>query len=168
VHSEGLGKGSTFALTFPLVAQQLSIPSDAASPGIAAASQGRTKQRLLLVEDHAATRASLQRLLEHRGYRVTAAGTLGQARELVRQARFDLLLSDIGLPDGSGYELMTEVRRHWDVPGIALSGYGMEADVELSREAGFIKHLTKPVSVHALDAALAGIEGLRAKAPDGD
>lgn len=157
-HSDGPGKGATFALTFPLVDQSLPEPETVREMAVSALHAGTERRRLLLVEDHSATRASLQRLLEHRGYEVTAAGSVGHARDLARKERFDLLLSDIGLPDGNGYELMSELRQRWGLPGIALSGYGMETDVVLSKEAGFTEHLTKPVSVHALDAALAGVE----------
>jgi signal transduction histidine kinase/ActR/RegA family two-component response regulator len=164
-HSDGSGKGSTFTLTFPLASRPAAAPAPAA-PAVVSTLAGATRRRLLLVEDHAATRASLQRLLEHRGYQVTVAATVDQARDLARRGRFDLLLSDIGLPDGSGYELMAELRRRWGLPGIALSGYGMEADVVLSKEAGFTEHLIKPVSVYALDAALAGAERLRSESRD--
>ncbi|HEX2862203.1 MAG TPA: ATP-binding protein [Lacunisphaera sp.] len=156
--SDGPGRGSAFTLTFPLVKQSLHVADTAGATPFLAVNSGADRRRLLLVEDHAATRVSLQRLLEHRGYRVAAAASLAEARNLTGHERFDLLLSDIGLPDGNGYELMSELRQKWGLPGIALSGYGMEADVVMSKEAGFVEHLTKPVSVHALDTALAGVE----------
>jgi signal transduction histidine kinase/ActR/RegA family two-component response regulator len=159
--SDGPGHGASFALTFPLVAQPSAVPEGPVSPG-GTLFVGADRRRLLLVDDHAATRASLKRLLERRGYHVTVAGGVEEARSLVRGERFDLLLSDIGLPDGDGYALMSELRKRWGLPGIALSGYGMEADVILSKQAGFSEHLTKPVSVHALDAALAGIDRMQA------
>jgi DNA-binding response OmpR family regulator len=67
------------------------------------------------------------------------------------------LISDIGLPDGSGYALMKEFRERYGMVGISLTGYGMEEDVSRSREAGFMQHLTKPVRMQSLDAALSSI-----------
>jgi signal transduction histidine kinase len=155
--SAGAGTGSTFTLSFPLV----EAPSASAHPAVPVrpnlARPGEASKRLLLVEDHAATRLSLTRLLERRGYQVDAAGSLAQARELAGRKAFDLVLSDIGLPDGNGYELMAGLRDRAGLTGIALSGYGMEADVAQSKEAGFSAHLTKPVSVQALDTVLASV-----------
>ncbi len=67
---------------------------------------------------------------------------------------FDVLVSDLGLPDGSGYDVIRRVRAHQIVPGIAMSGYGMEEDVRRTREAGFTEHLVKPVEVSQLIAAI--------------
>jgi DNA-binding response OmpR family regulator len=64
------------------------------------------------------------------------------------------VVSDIGLPDGSGLDLMRELGQRWGLRGIALSGYGTEDDVRRSREAGFLQHLTKPVTPRALEAAI--------------
>jgi CheY-like chemotaxis protein len=155
--SAGPGTGSTFTLSFPLVearrgAAEATAPVERAAP--AAGEDGR-RLRLLLVEDHVATRQSLMRLLQRRGYEVESAGSVAQARDLAARSSFDLVVSDIGLPDGTGYELMAGLRDQAGLRGIALSGYGMETDVALSREAGFVTHLTKPVSVQALDEALA-------------
>lgn len=162
--SDGPGKGSTFTLTFPLATQAMSAPEAVQARAFPSIPSGRHRGRILLVEDHAATRVSLQRLLERRGYQVMSAGSLGQARDLTSRERFDLLLSDIGLPDGNGYELMSELRQRWGLSGIALSGYGMETDLIQSKEAGFAEHLIKPVSAHALDAALDTMERTQAGA----
>ncbi|HEX8281384.1 MAG TPA: response regulator, partial [Chthoniobacterales bacterium] len=67
---------------------------------------------------------------------------------------FDLLVSDIGLPDRSGYELMEELRAQKNMRGIALSGFGMENDVNRAREAGFSEHLTKPINFERLEEAI--------------
>jgi CheY-like chemotaxis protein len=112
----------------------------------------------LLVEDHEPTRTSLAKLLIRRGYEVRTATSLAEARALAAAAPFDLLLSDLGLPDGNGCELMAEFRHDASVRGIALSGYGMDIDVAQSRAAGFGAHLIKPVSVQVLEKALAQIE----------
>ena len=84
-------------------------------------------------------------------------GGLGRRRRSPRRrARAALRpgLSDLGLPDGSGLDLMRELAGRTALRGIALSGYGMEEDVRQSLEAGFAKHLTKPVNLQALQAAL--------------
>ncbi len=157
--SAGPGTGSTFTLSFPLAVAR--SPGTESAPPVEHSApplnpDGR-RLRVLLVEDHVATRQSLMRLLQRRGYEVESAGSLAQARGLAARGAFDLVLSDIGLPDGSGYELMAELRDQFGLRGIALSGYGMETDIALSREAGFVTHLIKPVSVQALDDALATI-----------
>jgi DNA-binding response OmpR family regulator len=74
--------------------------------------------------------------------------------EKVRTQEFDLLISDIGLPDRSGYELMREVRVNKPLPGIALSGFGSEEDVNQAREAGFAEHLTKPINFERLEKTI--------------
>src|SRR5690606_28522700 len=97
--------------------------------------------RILLVEDHEPTRRALERLLRRRGFEVAPAGSLAQARELARASAYDLLVSDVGLPDGSGCDLMRELRAAYGLKGIALTGYGMEQDIVRSRAAGFASHL---------------------------
>ncbi len=85
------------------------------------------------------------------GHTVETAGDVATALELAGQQAFDLLLSDLGLPDGSGHDLMRQLRqRGHKFPGIALSGYGQEEDIQRSREAGFAAHLTKPASREAV------------------
>jgi CheY-like chemotaxis protein/nitrogen-specific signal transduction histidine kinase len=117
---------------------------------------------ILLVEDHDATRQTLAALLERRGHRVTQADTVSTASDLAMNNTFDLLMSDIGLPDGRGDELMVRIRDAQ--PGmfaIALSGYGMESDIQRSRSAGFALHLTKPVSLQELEHAIRRISRWR-------
>ena len=90
-------------------------------------------------------------MLERQGHEVRTAGDVATALELARREPFDLLVSDLGLPDRSGLELMRELRIEGKLlPGIALSGYGQEQDFEQSREAGFEIHLVKPVNVDRL------------------
>ena len=85
-------------------------------------------------------------LLERRGYEVSTADSMNSALAAVRSADFDLIVSDIGLPDGSGWELLTKVRENSDVKAIALSGFCTDDDKARSRSAGFNAHLTKPFS----------------------
>lgn len=109
--------------------------------------------RLLVVDDHEDTCTGLKMILERRGYDITVAYTADQAVEKARREKFDLLVSDIGLPDRSGYELMQEMRSR-GVPGIALSGFGMESDVNRARAAGFSEHLTKPINFERLEEVI--------------
>ena len=113
-----------------------------------------SQHRLLLVDDHHDTCLGMKRMLERRGYQITIAHSAQQAVEKVRAEDFDLLISDIGLPDRSGYELMREVRRDKPLPGIALSGFGTEQDVNQAKEAGFAEHLTKPINFERLEKTI--------------
>ena len=106
--------------------------------------------RVLLVEDHEDTRDLLGRLLKSFGCEVTAAGSVGEAVALAGRQQFDLLLSDIGLPDGSGLDVMRQIGKHQKIRGIALSGFGQDDDLRRSREAGFEQHITKPVNLQTL------------------
>lgn len=165
--SEGRGQGATFTVVLPLLPG--AVPAVAApAPSAPAAADPALAARILLVEDHEPTRAALARLLRLRGYAVTAAGTAASARRTAAEESFDLVISDIGLPEGDGYELMSHLAGAHGLRGIALSGYGMEADVERSRDAGFVTHLTKPVSLVMLERALnAALAGRRASNPVG-
>jgi two-component system CheB/CheR fusion protein len=159
--SDGPGKGSTFIVELPLASGEPAAGADTAlSAARSAAASGRRggnghKPRLLLVEDHASTRSTLAALLARRNFEVVSAGSVGEAREQFRKGRFELVISDLGLPDGDGYSLMAEFRaRHPNLTSIALSGYGAEEDLTRSRAAGFAHHLTKPVSITALDEVI--------------
>jgi len=112
------------------------------------------KRRILVVDDHDDTLRSMTLLLTRLGYDVLAAENMTDALRIAEEEQFDILLSDIGLPDGSGLELLKRIRLVRDVPALALSGFGMDEDVERSRDAGFSDHLTKPVSIDRLQAAI--------------
>ena len=101
--------------------------------------------QVLLVEDHLDTAHVLGRILKNAGFDVSHAANVAEARALAAGRRFDLLISDVGLPDGSGLDLMKALRDAQGLRGIALSGFGTEEDVAASQEAGFAAHLTKPV-----------------------
>src|SRR6185503_18159123 len=100
--------------------------------------------RVLLIEDHAPTRLTLQQLLLRRRYEVVPASTVAEARAAMANERVDFVISDIGLPDGNAYDLMAELRARFGLAGIALTGYGMDSDIARSHAAGFVIHLTKP------------------------
>jgi PAS domain S-box-containing protein len=174
VVSEGRNHGCTFSIALPPAA----ATQNHLSPVAAHASAGRfpsgetdharpaeltarpfdpapAPRCVLLVEDHAPTRAAMERLLRRRRYRVLLAVSVAEARRAAAREKIDLVISDIGLPDGSGYALMAELQERHQIPGIALSGYGMEDDIAQSQAAGFAVHLIKPVGIQALDKALA-------------
>jgi PAS domain S-box-containing protein len=153
--STGRDQGATFTIRLPLCAQA-DQKNDAAIPTPLKNSQAHARaNRILLVEDHEPTRTALAHLLARRNFEVLPAASVTEARELAAKNKIDLLISDIGLPDGSGYTLMSELRKLYGLNGIALTGYGMEEDVSHSQQAGFVAHLTKPVRIQSLDSALA-------------
>ncbi len=160
--SEGRGRGATFTLTLPLLRHGAPAVPRSASPFAAqvpardaAPAPNVLRGRVLLVEDHAPTRSTLEQLLMRRHYEVVSAGTMAEARALMEHERVDFVVSDIGLPDGNAYDLMEELRQKHGLAGIALTGYGMESDIARSHAAGFVIHLTKPLRVQLLDDALA-------------
>lgn len=151
--SGGRDQGATFSIELPL-ATAVALPErDSLSPAPPAA-PNQPPRHILLVEDHELTRTTLARLLQRRGHHVAIAATAAQARELAATCECDLIISDLGLPDGDGHALLVELRNAHNLPAIALSGYGMEEDRERSRKSGFFVHLTKPIDMHALENAI--------------
>lgn len=154
VASDGLDRGAAFTLRMDTVRAPAST--------VATTPHGASTHRpfhVLLVEDHADTRAVISRLLTTLGCKVTATASVQQAIEAADARTFDLLLSDIGLPDGTGLDVMEHVRLRHHLKGIALSGYGQEEDIRRSRDAGFTAHLTKPVSLQTLNDAIRAATG---------
>ena len=159
--SEGLNRGTTFTVDLPGATEPPHGLSDGPADVFSADSSTRKEAgraesplQLLLVEDHESTLRVLTRLLRKEGHEVVAVTTIAEAVAAAEGHQFDLVISDLGLPDGTGAELMGRLRSSHGLKGIALSGYGMEEDIERSREAGFITHLTKPVDFHQLQRAL--------------
>jgi signal transduction histidine kinase len=149
--SAGPGQGALFRIEFPVT---IPLPqADLEAPAGPTAEQ-RAAHRILLVEDHVDTATLMQRLLHRRGYNVHAVNTVADAQRAASSGTYPIMISDIGLPDGSGLDLMRQLAAKTQVRGIALSGYGMEEDVERSRAAGFSEHLTKPVNLSELEAAI--------------
>ncbi|HVS70716.1 MAG TPA: PAS domain-containing protein [Phycisphaerae bacterium] len=156
VESEGKGKGAMFFVLLPMKgeARGSGAAASGAGDGRGGAREGKAL-RILLVDDHADTLRVTERLLGRLGMQVSKAATMREAVAAAEAAAFDLLISDIGLPDGSGLELLGRVRRvQPGLPAIALSGFGMDADVERSAAAGFRSHLTKPVEPEELERAI--------------
>jgi DNA-binding response OmpR family regulator len=110
--------------------------------------------QILVVEDHGDTRRVLTGLLGHFGHTISAADTVESALAFLRAKRFDAIVSDLGLPDGSGCEVIREAKRQHDLTGIALTARGEEDDIVRGREAGFDYHLTKPVDFAELRTVL--------------
>ena len=157
-HSEGEGKGATFIVKLRCTEEKAEIARSAAS-----AAEGKSPiegYRILVVEDNESSLAVIARLLTTRlKHEVTTARSAEEAiRRFSFSPSFDLLISDIGLPDKSGLDLLRSLRALQPaLPAIALSGLGSDDDVRASAEAGFHKHLTKPVSFAALSIAIAEV-----------
>ncbi len=157
VESQGKDKGATFAVRLKTVPAPI-LKGDRADGERTADSEPKggaaRERRILVVDDHADTCTGMKMMLERRGYQITVAHSADQAMEKAHAENFDLLISDIGLPDRSGYELMQELHGSKGLRGIALSGFGMESDVIKARAAGFSDHLTKPINFERLDEVI--------------
>ena len=152
--SERLRHWSFFS--FAAQGRDEAITADRSAPARAAS---RTRPlRILLVEDHKDTLRSLKFLLTRLGHEVLSAENMTEALRIADTEQFDLLLSDIGLPDGSGLELIRQIRQTREVNAIAVSGYGMDDDIRRSQEAGFLEHLTKPINLDRLQEVIDRIE----------
>jgi PAS domain S-box-containing protein len=153
VQSRGRSYGATFKVTLDAVGESAEKTE--------VDSQTRQKPakslRILLVEDHGDTRQTLSRLLSHFGHQIFVADNRQSALEMVQSQKFDVVLSDIGLPDGSGYEVISQAKQKHPVKGVALTGFGTDEDIRRGKEAGFDFHLTKPVDFHELRAVLSQI-----------
>ncbi|MDB6137456.1 MAG: multi-sensor hybrid histidine kinase, partial [Verrucomicrobiaceae bacterium] len=155
--SGGPGKGSCFVMELPLAAPEEKAPGTGLPQG------GRPPAapahlRILIVEDNAGTREALQRLLTRRGHQVVTAGSGFEACQQASAQTFDLAICDVGLPDTDGRSLLIKLHRlQPGLPAIAMTGYGTQRDMEQSGEAGFLLHLTKPVSASQLEEGIAFI-----------
>jgi PAS domain S-box-containing protein len=156
--SAGANRGATFIVEFPRAT--FPPPDNANETLLAAAGASRLRraavrpQRLLLVEDHLPTLQALSSLLSRDGHQVVAVGSIAEALAAASVDTFDLVISDLGLPDGTGNQMMEKLHEAHGLKGIALSGYGMDEDILRSREAGFVTHLVKPVHMTELRRAL--------------
>jgi two-component system, chemotaxis family, CheB/CheR fusion protein len=111
--------------------------------------------RVIVVEDHADTAEGLRRFLTRIGYKVYIAPDVASARALAKAVEFDILLSDIRLPDGTGWDLMREISRDQPgVRGIAISGFNSDEEIARSKRVGFLDHIAKPLAAEELTAAL--------------
>lgn len=154
--SPGRNRGCTVVIQLPQIKDQTPAPVGEADAGDPEVQAGVSSDQLpiLVVEDHEATRQVLEKLLRQRGHRVLCASTVAEAMQMASKEEFEFVVSDLGLPDGTGYELMKLLRERHGLTGIALSGYGTEQDTTRSREAGFAEHLTKPVTYAMLEKVI--------------
>ncbi|MEJ2540738.1 MAG: ATP-binding protein [Gemmatimonadota bacterium] len=163
--SEGPGHGSEFILRLPRLGGTAggdAAPEAKTEPAAAVEDGGGL--RLLLVEDHLDAAEMLTWLLESKGHTATAVATGAEALEALEQQRIDYVLSDIGLPDMSGYDLARRILGdpRWSGIGlIAVTGFGQASDRERSLEAGFDAHLTKPVNLQDIQEVLRNLEQAR-------
>jgi PAS domain S-box-containing protein len=155
---EGKSRGRSFGATFE-------VRLDTVPEGVGRTDRdSRTRKppskalRILLVEDHRDTRRTLSRLLTHFGHEVFAADNIQSAMKIVASGNIDVLLCDIGLPDGSGYEVISQIRQKRPIKAVALTGFGTEEDFRRSKEAGFDFHLVKPVDLHELQSVLVQVD----------
>ena len=149
VESRGRNHGATFRVTLETA---MGTVSEESSTQLS--QQPAKSLRILLVEDHDDTRRTLSRLLTHFGHEISVADCKQSAKEIVEAKEFDVVLSDIGLPDGSGYDVITHAKQKQPVKGVALTGFGMDEDIKRSKAAGFDFHLTKPVDFAELRSVL--------------
>lgn len=130
-------------------------PMEPVSPSQTANAPADAKRiKLLIVDDHPETARTLARLLTAVGYLVRTASTAAGALDHFAREQFDVVVSDIGLPDATGHDLMRRIAAHGAVRAVAMSGHGTEEDVRKSLAAGFREHLTKPIKVWELDSAV--------------
>ena len=158
VESAGKDQGSTFRVFLRSVATPAPAANGSGDNRPARADE-KTKmdarhRHILVVDDHHDTCTGMKMMLERRGYDITVAHTADQAAAKAQARNFDLLISDIGLPDRSGYDLMRELQEKQNMKGIAISGFGMEHDINKARAAGFSEHLTKPINFERLEEAI--------------
>ncbi|HEY3701802.1 MAG TPA: ATP-binding protein, partial [Acidimicrobiales bacterium] len=155
--SGGRGRGTTFRVALKALPEP-AAEGDGEPAGRTPAASGDvppSSLRILVVEDEPATLRLMARLLRGLGHEAETAGTIAQAIEVFEAGEFDLVVSDIGLPDGNGLDLMRRAVAHrGPVAAIALTGYGMEEDIRRSQEAGFTAHLTKPIDFAKLEAMI--------------
>ena len=113
--------------------------------------------RILVVEDHSDTLQALSRLLSHFGHEISLADSAQNALNILGSKEFDVVLCDIALPDGNGYDVIAEAKRRRPVKAVALTGFSATEDIQRGKEAGFDFHLTKPVDFHELRSVLGQI-----------
>lgn len=159
--SDGENRGSTFRVQLPAAkSKSVTDTAERTAPAIPVAEEKPKVRslRLLVVEDHEPTLAVLSRLLARAGHQVMPAASMASALQMAQENLFDFVVSDIGLPDGTGIELMKTLSAEYGLRGVALTGYGMEEDQQRAYEAGFVAHLTKPVDFAQLRRVLAQVD----------
>lgn len=156
-HSPGQGKGATFSVRLPLqenAAGDVTIPQPGRAPGASPVATALAGRSIVIVEDDAATAEFLARTFSDKGSSVITCERGAQALEQVRKQKPDLIISDIGMPDMDGYELIRRVRQTTrgdaHLPAIAVSAFARSEDVDKALKEGFDAHISKPVDLDRL------------------
>jgi signal transduction histidine kinase/ActR/RegA family two-component response regulator len=157
--SPGPHCGATFTITLPTAAApaqrlQAVLPEHVHPAGVL---------NILLIEDHVDTAEVMAQLIRTLGHDVTTVGRVDDALAATQLQEFDLVISDVGLPDGTGLDFIMAYREHWDAPAVALTGFGTDEDVRRCLAAGFTSHLTKPVNFAQLEAMIESAINLKAR-----
>jgi signal transduction histidine kinase/CheY-like chemotaxis protein len=152
--SDGTNKGSRFTIRLPLASEHVLTPVSAATP---LKLKSLAQRDFLIVDDSEDTIAMLDQLLKTSGANVTSATNGADALRLASEREFDVVLSDISMPEMDGFEFLQRLRKiagREKIPVIAITGFGRPDDVERVRAAGFFSHLTKPLNLDALAGVL--------------
>jgi PAS domain S-box-containing protein len=161
--SPGAHCGATFTITLPTAAKPLSQPAAPAPE----ASRRDSSLTVLLIEDHVDTAEVMAQLISGMSHHVTVVGRVDDALAATQSATYDLIVSDVGLPDGTGLDFIKAFREHSDVPAVALTGFGTDEDVRRCLAAGFTSHLTKPVNFAQLEQLIEGAANIKAEKAEG-
>jgi PAS domain S-box-containing protein len=154
--SKGPGCGSTFTISFPEAHAPARTSAQTAAPAAPPRSDP-SSLHVLVVEDHEDTARVLEKVLRQMGHEVEACSTVATACQKLQERQFDVILTDIGLPDGSGIDFIKAARGICQTPAVALTGYGTAEDIDKCLQAGFEEHLTKPIDIDRLQKALSRI-----------
>jgi PAS domain S-box-containing protein len=161
--SPGAHCGATFTITLPTAAKPLSQPAAPAPE----ASRRDSSLTVLLIEDHVDTAEVMAQLIRGMSHDVTVVGRVDDALAATQSATYDLIVSDVGLPDGTGLDFIKAFREHSDVPAVALTGFGTDEDVRRCLAAGFTSHLTKPVNFAQLEQLIESAANIKAEKAEG-
>jgi PAS domain S-box-containing protein len=152
--TEAESRGRSFGATFKITLEALPEGAEETWANSASTKHPAKPLRILLVEDHRDTRHALSRLLTHFGHQTLVANNIQSALEIMASKRFDVVLCDIGLPDGSGYDVVLQAKRKGPIKAVAITGFGTEEDIRRSKDAGFDFHLIKPIDLDELQGVL--------------
>ncbi|HEU0276047.1 MAG TPA: ATP-binding protein [Candidatus Udaeobacter sp.] len=151
---EAESRGRSFGATFRIMLETIPDEDGEALTETASPKRAPKQLRILLVEDHRDTRHTLSRLLTHFGHQTSVADSTRRAVEMMASKQFDLVLCDIGLPDGSGYDVIAKAKARGPIKAVAITGFGTDEDIRRSKEAGFDFHLVKPLDFQELRTVL--------------
>jgi len=150
--SPGTNRGASFTVELPTTSHTHALREHSHDLDTRASSVAPL--RVLLVEDHSDTRRAMTKLLGQLGHRVKTADSVKDAIEKSEQGELDLLISDVALPDGTGHDVLRAIHQRHPLKAIAVSGFGMQEDIQRSLDAGFLIHLTKPVDFAVLQRSI--------------